>query len=262
LLRTVPAAQHARKRRKVQGNPERPPGIEGVEMRKVYYNLMRFSLTPVLAVSIFSFAAVTLSRPLPTPHPAPQQATLKAASLESHEGLTISALPWTDPGQYKEKFPKKSPYAAGVLAVQVVFRNDTNESLRVNLDRIRLTVQLEEENRQEVAPLTSQQLADAVTRPIAKDPTARRKLPIPTTGGGGGGRDKHWTEVQRQAQDAEIPSSVVAAHGTVQGLLYFDLQNQFDLLQSAHLYIPQISQMEGSRALTYFDIDLSRSGSH
>src|SRR5260370_1707550 len=24
-----------------QGNPARPPGIEGVEMRKVYYNLMR-----------------------------------------------------------------------------------------------------------------------------------------------------------------------------------------------------------------------------
>jgi hypothetical protein len=44
----------------------------------------------------------------------------------------------------------------------------------------------------------------------------------------------------------------------VQGLLYFDLQNQFDLLQSAHLYVPQLMQMQSGRALTFFDIDLSR----
>jgi hypothetical protein len=58
-----------------------------------------------------------------------------------------------------------------------------------------------------------------------------------------------------------MPTSVVAAHSTVQGLLYFDLQDQFDLLQSAHLYVPQIVQMEGGRAITFFDIDLSRRGS-
>jgi hypothetical protein len=234
-------------------------------MRKVYYNRMRISYLPLTAVSILLIGVLALAQPDPSPTaprtPTPQS-TLKAASLESHEGLTISALPWTDPSLYKDKFPKKSPYAAGVLAVQVVFRNDSSDSLRVNLDRIRLTVQLGEENRQEVQPLTSQQLADVVTRPIAKDPTARRKLPIPTTGGSGGGRDKKWTEVQKQAQDAELPSSVVEAHGSVQGLLYFDLQNQFDLLQSAHLYIPQVSLMSGARSLTYFDIDLSRSGQH
>jgi hypothetical protein len=50
----------------------------------------------------------------------------------------------------------------------------------------------------------------------------------------------------------------VAAHSTVQGLLYFDLQDQFDLLQNAHLYVPQLVQMQSGRALTFFDIDLSR----
>src|SRR5262249_36136374 len=194
---------------------------------KVYYNLMRTPLLPLLRVSILSLAAIALTEPPSRPSAAIPQSTLRAASLESHEGLTISALPWTDPSQYKEKFPKKSPYAAGVLAVQVVFRNDSNDSLRINLDRIRLTVQLGDENRQEVVPLTSQQLADVVMRPVAKDPTARRKLPIPTTGGSSGGRDKHWMEVQTQAQEAEVPTSVVEAHGTVKGLLYFDLQNQF-----------------------------------
>jgi hypothetical protein len=226
-------------------------------MTKVYYSLMR---NPVIAlpcpvVCALALAGLALGGQ-------PPQASLKAASLESHEGLTVSALPWTDPAQYKEKFPKKSPFAGGVLAVQVSFRNDSEESVRVNLERIRLTVQLGDDNRQEVPSLNSEELADAVLKPKVKDPTASRgpKLPIPVGGGSKGGRDKHWAELQTEAQNAGVPSSVVAAHSTVQGLLYFDLQDQFDLLQNAHLYVPQLVQMQSGRALTFFDIDLSRHG--
>ena len=126
----------------------------------------------------------------------------------------------------------------------MAFRNDSDESVRVNLERIRLTVQLGDDNRQEVASLNSEELADAVLKPKVKDPTqARPRLPLPVGGGSKGGRDKHWTELQTEAQNASVPTSVVAAHSTVQGLLYFDLQDQFDLLQNAHLYVPQLMQM-------------------
>jgi hypothetical protein len=67
--------------------------------------------------------------------------------------------------------------------------------------------------------------------------------------------------VQKQAENAAVPSSVVAPHSTVQGLLYFDLQGQFDLLGTARLYVPDVLVLEKNRSLTYFDIDLSRSGS-
>jgi hypothetical protein len=220
-------------------------------MRKVYYNPLR---NPAIALPLLVVYALA-ARPL-----AGQQQALGTASLESHEGLTISALPWTHAASYKEKFPKKSPFSAGVLALQVVLRNDSDQSMRINLGRIRLTVQLDAENRQEVQPLTPDELADTVLKPTAKDPTAKRqKLPIPI-GSSNGGRDKHWTELQRQAQDAGVPSNVVAAHSSVEGLLYFDVQNQFDLLETAHLYIPEVTQMQQNRALTYFDIDLSRRG--
>jgi hypothetical protein len=220
-------------------------------IRKVYYSLMRNPTIalPFLIVCAFASGLVAV----------PPQASLKTASLESHEGLTISALPWTDPSQYKEKFPKKTPIAGGVLAIQVAFRNDSDESIRVNLERIRLTVELDGDNRQEVASLNSEELADAVLKPKVKDPTNRPKLPIPLPSSKGG-RDKHWTELQTQAQNASVPTSVVAAHSTVQGLLYFDLQDQFDLLQNAHLYVPQLMQMTSGRAMTFFDIDLSRRG--
>jgi hypothetical protein len=226
-------------------------------MTKVYYSLMRKPVTalPCPVVCALALAGLALGGQ-------PPQASLKAASLESHEGLTVSALPWTDPAQYKEKFPKKSPLDGGVLAVQVSFRNDSDDSVRVNLERIRLTVQLGDDNRQEVPSLNSEELADAVLKPKGKDPTASRgaKLPIPVGHSSKGGRDKHWAELQTEAQNAGVPTSVVAAHSTVQGLLYFDLQDQFDLLQNAHLYVPQLVQMQSGRALTFFDIDLSRHG--
>ena len=217
-------------------------------MREVYYNLMRNAAiaVPVLAISTLG-ATVTVA----------QQAALRTASLESHEGLSISALPWTDPAKYKEKFPKKSPYSAGILAIQVAFRNDSDDSMKVSLERIRLTLHIDSDNVQELQSLTPEELAEAVLKPATKDPTAsRRKIPLPAPVPSSG-KDK-GSELQKQAQSAAVPTSVIAPHSTVQGLLYFDLQKQFDLLETAHLYVPDVVLMRGNRTLTYFDIDLSR----
>jgi hypothetical protein len=218
-------------------------------MRKVYYNPMR-KLTLILP-----FVAVSL---LAAKQGATQQpSSLKTTSLESHEGMTITARPWTDPALYKEKFPKKSPVAAGIIAVQVVFRNDSDDSMKVNLERIRLNLILSEEEHQALNPLSPEEAADVITHPSTKNVTSKR-LPIPL-GGPKTGRDKKWTEVEQSIRDAGVQASVVAPHGTVQGLLYFNLRSQFELLNSAHLYVPEIVALEKNRSLMYFEIDLSRS---
>jgi hypothetical protein len=237
-------------RRETQGNPAQPPGIEGVEMRKVYYNPMR-KLTLILAF----LAAPSL---VAQKGASQQPSSLKTASLESHEGMTITARPWTDPAPYKEKFPKKSPFEAGIAVVQVAFRNDSDDSLKVNLERIRLNVSLSEEDHQSLYPLTSEQAADVITHPGSKNVTTKR-LPIPL-GGPKMGHDKKWVEVEKSLSDAGVQASVVAPHSTVQGLLYFDLRSQFDLLNAAHLYVPEIIAIEKNRGLMYFEIDLSRPG--
>jgi hypothetical protein len=41
-------------------------------------------------------------------------------------------------------------------------------------------------------------------------------------------------------------------------LLYFDLQGQLDLLNTAHLYVPDVRALEKNHPLVYFEIDLSR----
>ena len=219
-------------------------------MRKVYYNLAR---------KLTFFQAIFLA-----PHLAAGQATaqqpapLKTSALESHEGLTISALPWTNPALYKEKFHKKSPYAAGIVALQVVFRNDSDDSLKVNLERIRLNLTLSPEDHQAVDPLTSEQAADVILRPAAKN-LGRSRFPIPL-GGPKVGRDKKWVELEQELREAGVKASIVAPHSSVQGLLYFDLQSQFDLLGSARLYIPDIVALEKNHGLMYFEIDLSQAG--
>jgi hypothetical protein len=238
----------------VQGNPALPQGIEGVKMRNKHYNLMAKLVIAIPCLAAIFFVPARLA--VPQQAGAGQQSTLKTSSLESHEGLTISARPWTQAAQYKEKFPKKSPFTGGVLAVQVAFRNDSDQSMKVGLDHIRLSFNIDEDNRQELQPLQAAEVADAILHPGAKDPTQRRRLPIPlaTTGGN---KSKEFTELQTQVQNAAVPTSVVAAHSTVQGLLYFGMQGQFDLLSTAHLYIPDVAIMGKPEGITYFEIDLS-----
>jgi hypothetical protein len=221
-------------------------------MRKVYYNPVRklTLILPFLTVGLIAAQRGTAQQP----------SSLKTNSLESHEGMTITARPWTDPALYKERFPKKSPFAAGMIAIQVVFRNDSDDSMKINLERIRLNVTLSEEDRQALYPLSPEQATDLIMNPGAKDPTKTRKpFPFPSGGGPKVGRDKHWTEVEKPLEEASVQSSVVAPHSTVQGLLYFNLRNQFDLLNTAHLYVPEIVALEKNRGLLYFEIDLSRS---
>lgn len=219
-------------------------------MRKVYYNLPR-KLTFFLSIFFASHVAVGQTTP-------GQQAPLKTSALESHEGLTISALPWTNPAVYKEKFHKKSPYAAGIVALQVVFRNDSDDSLKVNLERIRLNLTLTEDNHQALDPLTSEQAADVILKPATKN-LGRTRFPIPI-GGPKIGRDKKWVELEQELREAGVKASIVAPHSSVQGLLYFDLQSQFDLLSTARLYVPNIVALEKNRELMYFEIDLSQAG--
>ena len=220
-------------------------------MRKVYYNPLRklTLILPFLAAWLLAAQQGVSQQP----------SSLKTTSLESHEGMTITARPWTNPALYKEKFPKKSPFAAGIIAIQVAFRNDSGDSMKINLERIRLNLTLSEEDHQALYPLSPEEAADVIMNPSARDPTkTRKKFPFPT-GAPKVGHDKHWAEVEKTIEDAGVQASVVGPHSTVQGLLYFDLRSQFELLNTAHLYVPEIVAIEKNRGLLYFEIDLSRS---
>ncbi len=223
-------------------------------MQKVYYKRMRKALPLPCAAMLLLSTLSAQQRQQSTP--------MRTSALDSHEGMTIAAEPWTNLDQYKQAFPKKNPYSFGILAIRVMFRNETSDSIRVNLSRIRLTLVLEDESRQELPSLTSEELADAVFRSKVKDPSRRTRLPLPLPSSTKIGHDKNWTELARAAEEAGFRDGVIAPHNTSQGLLYFDLQGQYDLLNNARLYIPELVALEKNHGLLFFDIDLSRATTH
>jgi hypothetical protein len=224
-------------------------------MGKVYYKRMR------KAAFTIPCAILLLLPNASCPPQQPQPAPMRASALDSHEGLTIGAEPLTSAEQYKPAFPKKNPFSSGILAIRVMLRNETSESIRVNISRIRLSLQLSDENRQELATLTSEDVADVVFTSKAKDPSKRVRIPIPIPTTPKAGRGKDWIELSKQAEEAGFRDGVIAPHSTAQGLLYFDLQGQVDLLSNARLYIPELVALEKNHGLLFFDIDLSRATS-
>jgi hypothetical protein len=187
----------------------------------------------------------------------------RAGARDSHEGMTVLVDPWTTASRYKERFPKKSPFNNGIIALQVTFQNESDDSIKLDLKSIRLLLVIGEDNRQELVPLTADDVADTVLlKNNTKDPTQRRNpLPIPV-GKPTPSRDKNWTELRDTAQNASVPTNVVAAHSSVQGLLYFDLRGEIDLLQSGRLYVPNLVTMGDRRPLSYFDVELGHSAAN
>jgi hypothetical protein len=213
----------------------------------------------LLAVVVVVFLGILLGRVAAGQQGKP----LRTSILDAHEGVTIGVDPWTQASRYKEKFPKKTPFAAGIVALRLSIRNDNDEAVKLNLHRIQLLVQLDADNKQELEALTADDVADAVMlRQNGKDPTARR-LPIPLPiSRPKPTRDKNWEEFHGDCQNAGIPSGVIGAHSTMEGLVYFDLRGEWDLLQTARLYVPDLERMTSKQAISYFDIDFSRNSSN
>jgi hypothetical protein len=186
-----------------------------------------------------------------------------APIVDSHEGVTIGVDPWTQASRYKAKFPKRYPLSGGVVAIHVSFRNDNDHGVRVDLQRVRLLVAISEDNRQELAPLSPDEVADTLMlKANGKDPTAKRiPLPLPV-GKPKPSRDANWTSFRDACQNAAVPTSILGAHSTVEGLIYFDLRGEVELLQTAHLYIPNLATMSDNQPLSYFDIELGKNSAN
>ncbi len=183
--------------------------------------------------------------------PAPTRkdiATLKARDL--HQDLLVAADPWMKPEEYKARFGKKTPYDAGIVAIDVYFRNDGAQPLRLNLNTIRLTVSLPDEADQELAPLRPATVAAAVYDTRPRKPGARR-LPI-----GGGSGTKQEQELMTALRDAQLSTDLIPPKLVVNGLLYFDVDSHFNYIAFSRLYIPDLSEMGTGKLLFFYDVPL------
>lgn len=176
---------------------------------------------------------------------------------DAHQDLTVVADPYLKPERYsKEVFGKNSPYVAGIVAIDVHFRNDNNLPIRLNAETIQLVISQPGQDRQRLGPLTPEDVADRTLLTANANIRARRPFPFPgssTTPG----HSKDWTEMTTTLRSVALGTDVLPPHATTHGFLFFDLNHDFGAIHNTHLYIPDLAFMTDNKALFFFEIDLA-----
>src|SRR5260370_4969424 len=173
---------------------------------------------------------------------------------DSHQGLLIAADPYTSADRYKDKFAKHTPYEAGIIAIDVFFRNDNDLPIRINLKTMQLLIGVPGESRQKLDPLSPEDVADRVLA-IPKDPTPR--FPVPRIGAPPSKHDRNWEEFAATVRESAVASDLLAPHSTAHGFVYFDIDRHYDWISNARLEIPDLAFMNNTKPLLFFEIDLA-----
>ncbi len=173
---------------------------------------------------------------------------------EMHQGVTLAVRPLVTEAAYKAQFTGKTPYEAGILALEVFIRNDNDKPIRLTLDTVRLLVERSGQPRQRIELLTAEDVADRVLLETPTNPKLSR-LPvgnrIPDRS-----RDKNWQEFAARMKAAGLPSDI-GPKATVRGFLFFDIASHYDWLTDARLDIPDVAFMPSNEALFFFQVDLA-----
>jgi hypothetical protein len=208
------------------------------------------NLTLRLALSVAT-ALLAAQTPLPAQQVDPTALTAK----DSHQGLLIAVNPDITADSSRAAFGKHTPYDAGILALDVYFRNDNNEPVHIDLSTVRLFFGASGEQRQKLEPLPPDTVADLALMLPDKDPTTTRRSPIPSAFPKSKGKD--WNELDTLLRSKTMTRDVVPAHATVHGYLFFDIGHQFDSLSNGRLDIPDLSFTADNAALFFFQIELA-----
>jgi hypothetical protein len=191
---------------------------------------------------------IAFAQSAPAPHPDPKQ-----LPHDQHEGITVSADPYTDGPRTKEKFGKADPYEAGVLALEVFLRNDTPQPARINVDTIQLEVHLPSSGRQDIAWLSAIEVADLIAHPKGPAGPGPRRLPggIPLPS-----HDKKTEKIADDLRPFTLDADIIPPNGTIHGFLFFNLAHQMGLAKGASLYVPDVATLPDNKPLLFFEVFL------
>lgn len=177
---------------------------------------------------------------------------------DAHQGVTVSVDPYLTAERYKAKFGKKrTPYDSGILALEIFARNDNDKPIQVNLNTVSLLVSEPGQPRQEIAPLSPEEVAGRVLSKNPRDPKAQR-LPLPLPGGvPRTGKGKEWDELVASLRAAALSTDLLPPNATVHGCIYFDVDHHYDWISNAKFEFPDLQFMLDKKALFFFEIDLA-----
>jgi hypothetical protein len=204
------------------------------------YRLLLFTLLWPLG----AFAQTTQVDPLTLP------------TRDTHQNLTIVVDPYVSADRYsKAQFGKTSPYEAGIVAINVYFRNDNDSPIRLNLNTILLMISVPRQDHEKLLPLTPEEVTDRAILKARANPSARRPFPFPGSASASG-KGKAWDEMNSVIRSLVLSTEVLPPHVTTHGFLFFDVDHQFDAIRYSSVYIPDLVFMTDKKALLFFEIDL------
>lgn len=176
---------------------------------------------------------------------------------DAHQNLTVVADPYLRAVRYKkEVFGKDSFYNAGIVAIDVYFKNDNDLPIRLNLSTIQMVISKPGLDRQRLEPLSPEDVADRTLLTANSNIRQHRPFPFPS-GGSGSGHSKDWVEMTTMLRSVALGTDVLPPHATTHGFLFFDMNHDFSAVRDSHLYIPDLSFMTDNKALFFFEIDLA-----
>jgi hypothetical protein len=183
--------------------------------------------------------------------PQPSQA---AGSLpqDRHDGMTLSADPYTNPARAKEKFGKANPIPAGILPVEVFLRNDTAQPIHIDLSTIQLDIHFTSGGDQDVDWLGVYEVASAIAHPGGSPAPKLPRFPI----GIPKGTDSKTENLANILRPLALDADIVPPMGMIHGFLFFDMNHRMTLVQSSSLYLPDAAIVPSNKPLMFFEVPL------
>lgn len=192
---------------------------------------------------------------------APQAATAANASApalghDEHGGVKISADAYSSEARAKEKFGKNNPVNVGILPVEVIIQNETDQPIRVDLTTIQLEVGIGENGRQDLSPLQVEDVAQLIVHPGgAVNPSVRRfPVGIPVS------NDKKVQKMADTLRGLQLNGDIIAPQGTVHGFLFFNMNRDMALVGNSSLYVPDVVIIPQNKPLIFFEVPLGNRG--
>ncbi len=202
---------------------------------------------PLLLASLTLVVTAAVQLPQPT------ASTSTWAAKDNHEGFTVAADAYSDPARTKDKFAKADPYKAGLLAVDVLLKNDTTYPVHVDLSTVRLDVDSPDGQRLHLPMLTLDEAAKEIAHPRSPSLPLPRRLPSL----GAPGEDGKARDVEAKLQPMVLQTDVVPPNGSVHGFVFFDVSGDFKVISYASLYVPDVKSVASDSGMIYFEVPLA-----
>lgn len=217
--------------------------------------MMRKSTQILLLLAGASLAcAAVLAQSTPSPDRQTPAATQAGSGLpqDKHDGLTVSAKPYTNQERAKEIFGKANPLTVGILPVEVFLHNDTLQPIRIDVSTIQLSVNFPNGKHQDIDWLSAKEVASVIAHPNGPPPPQSRRFPV----GIGSMTDKKTEKMLETIGPLTLDADIVPPTATIHGFLFFDLNGKLSLAGDASLYVPDVTSVTPNKPLMFFEVPL------